>query len=88
MYRASIERTRSLRVWKAHNDLIHGGEEDTGCLCDTQVNRFRKGQKQAGCGKPGCIMCHYEKIFNVPTINDRRNQDRANDSYLDYYDKV
>jgi hypothetical protein len=84
MYRASIERARALRVWRFHIDWIHAGELDTGCLCDTQVNRFRKAQKRAGCGKPGCVMCHYEKIFNIPTIADKRAMDRAKDSYLDY----
>lgn len=86
MYRASIERTRARRIWQAHIDLIHGGDHDTGCICDLQINRFRKAQKKAGCGKPGCVMCHWEKIFSIPTIADRRAMDRARDSFLDYYD--
>jgi len=82
MYRASIERARARRVWQAHK-LIYG---DTLSHVPrfNQLNRFRKAQKRAGCGKPGCVMCHWEKIFSVPTIADRRAQDSAKDSLLDY----
>ena len=88
MYRAAKERARALRIWKAHIDIIHGGDHDTGCTCDIQVNRFRKAQKKAGCGKPGCVMCHYEKIFSIPTIADKKANDRYKDSLLDYYDEM
>ncbi len=88
MYRASIERARALRVWKYHIDWVHDGELDTGCLCDLQVNRFRKGQKKAGCGHVRCYMCHGEKLLGIPTIANRRKQDQANDSYLDYYNEM
>ena len=73
MKRSSIEKGRTTKIWKAHNSIVHGNE-DTGCICDRQRNRFRKGQKQAGCGKPGCVICHIEKIFHIPTLQDIRNQ--------------
>ena len=87
MYRASKERARALRVWKAHIDLIHGGDHDTGCICDHQVNRFRKGQRQGGCNRPRCYLCHSEKLFKRPTIKQRKENDRYADSLLDYYDE-
>lgn len=86
MYRASIERARARRVWQAHIDLIHGGDHDTGCICDRQINRFRKGQRQGGCNRPRCYLCHGEKLFKRPTIKDLAELDRYKDSLLDYYD--
>jgi hypothetical protein len=84
MYRASIERARALRTWKAHIDWVHDGSLDTGCLCDRQVNRFRKGQKRGGCGHARCYMCHGDKLMKVLTIPNRRKLDSAKDSLLDY----
>lgn len=86
MRRAAIERSRALRVWKAHNRLIHNGEEDTGCVCDQQPNRFRKGQKQGGCGQPRCYICHGPKLLGEPTVKDRIERERAYSSWLDYLD--
>lgn len=86
MRRAAIERSRALRVWKAHNRLIHNGEEDTGCVCDQQPNRFRKGQKQGGCGQPRCYICHGEKLLSIPTVKDKIADQRAYSSWLDYLD--
>ena len=86
MRRASIERARTLRVWKAHNRIVHDGEEDTGCICDKQPNRFRKGQNVGGCNKPRCYMCHGDKLLGIPTVKDRIADIRACSSWLDYLD--
>ena len=88
MYRASIERERALRIWKAHNQLIHNGEADTGCACDQQPNRFRKGQKQGVCGRPRCYLCHGDKLLGNPTKADWVARDRARASWLDYLDDL
>lgn len=66
MKRAAIERGRTLRTWKAHQRLAHGNRE-TGCICDKQAGRFRKGQKQGGCGNSRCYVCHGSKLFDMPT---------------------
>jgi len=86
MRRAAIERSRALRIWKAHIRLIHGGRLDTGCVCDSQANRFRKGQKQGGCGQPRCYICHGPKLLGEPTVKDRMERERACSSWLDYLD--
>lgn len=58
MYRAAIERPRTLRTWKAHNELVHNNVK-TGCICDEQPGRFRKGERIAGrCGNRRCWMCY------------------------------
>ena len=84
MYRASIERERAFRIWKAHNRIIHNGEKDTGCACDQQPNRFRKGQKQGGCGRPRCYLCHGDKLLGNLTKAHRVANQRAASSVLDY----
>lgn len=70
MRRASIERARAIRTWRQHNHIVHG-DQDTGCVCDQQPNRFRKGQKRGGCGKPRCYLCHGDKLLGIPTHKDR-----------------
>lgn len=70
MRRAALERSRALRVWREHNRIVHNGL-DTGCICDQQPNRFRKGQKRGGCGKPRCYLCHGEKLLDLPTYQDK-----------------
>ena len=88
MRRAAMERARALRVWKARNSIIHFGEEDTGCVCDQQPNRFRKGQKRGGCGKPRCYLCHGDKPLGIPTEKDLVADDRYRDSVLDYLEEA
>ncbi len=80
MKRAAIERQRTIKTWKAHLYLAHRDELMAGavrCVCDLQANRFRKGQKMLGCGRPKCSMCHYEKVFNIPKARDLRQLAKA-----------
>jgi hypothetical protein len=54
MYRAAVERPRTFATWAKHQHIVH--PQGSTCVCDVQPGRFRKGQKQAGCGKT-CYMC-------------------------------
>ena len=85
MRRAAIERQRAYRVWRDHIRISHGGDANTGCICDRQVNRFRKGQKRFGCGKPRCYLCHGPKLLNIPTIKDKLADIVFRQSFEDYY---
>ena len=71
MKRAALEKPRTLRTWKAHQRFVHGNRE-TGCICDKQAGRFRKGQRQAGCGKPNCYLCQGSKLLGLPTRESMR----------------
>ena len=71
MRRATLERPRTIRTWRAHNLLIHHGLP-TSCRCDKQVGRFRKGQRVGGCGRPRCGLCKAHKLFSKPTARDYR----------------
>ncbi len=71
MRRASIERGRTLRVWRKHNGYVHDGEA-TSCRCDDQPGRFRKSQRFAGCGRVRCHICQFEKLFSIPDLQQRR----------------
>ena len=84
MRRAAIERASTVRVWKEHNRIVHGGE-DTGCPCDQQPGRFRKTSR-ADCGKPRCYLCHGPKLLGEPTKADRVARDRFEESLLDYFE--
>jgi len=72
MRRAAMERARTERVWREHNLIVHSGRA-TGCRCDEQPGRFRKGQKKAGCPDPWCRLCKSEKLDGIPTLQDRRS---------------
>ena len=66
MRRASLERARTLRVWRSHLSWIHEGNPE-GCLCELQPGRFRKTQRVGGCGKTRCFLCHPDKLLGCPT---------------------
>lgn len=85
MRRAAIERPRTLRVWRAHNRVVHNGE-DTGCPCDQQPGRFRK-LSLGDCGKPRCYLCHGPKLLGEPTKADLVARDRFADSVKDFFDE-
>jgi hypothetical protein len=55
------------------------------CVCEFQAGRFRK-QKAFGCGRSRCLLCHYEKIFSIPSAKDRIRELRFFDSLRDYSD--
>ena len=82
MRRAAIERARTVRTWRAHTQVVHGGV-DTGCPCDQQPGRFRK-VSLGGCGKARCYLCHGPKLLGEPTKADLVARDRFRDSWLDY----
>ena len=85
MRRAALERARTLRVWRAHNRVVHGGE-DTGCPCDQQPGRFRK-ISLGDCGKARCYLCHHDKLLGIPSVKDRIAEERYRSSWLDYLDE-
>lgn len=72
MKRAAIEKARTLNVWRRHHQNHHrqnvssGGQRGVDCRCDVEVNRFRKGQRVFGCGRPRCLLCHGEKLLGIP----------------------
>ena len=73
MRRAFVERQRALRVWRAHNLIVHAGM-DTSCVCDQQPGRFRKGRKVGGCGKSRCWLCKGPKLDKRSTARDYRKE--------------
>lgn len=82
MKRAALEKSRTKRVWKAHLHNNHRAELAAGkvqCRCDLQANRFRKGQKQGGCGNARCFVCHSEKLLDVPKHRDLKQLAREQD---------
>ena len=81
-YYSEVERTR--RAHQLHLDLAHSHNPIVDCACEFQVGRFRK-QKALGCGRPRCLLCHYEKIFGVPSVSDRVREQRSLDSLEDYW---
>ena len=40
------------------------------CPCEVQLGRFRKIGGH-GCGKARCLLCRFDKIFQVPTRAER-----------------
>jgi hypothetical protein len=84
MRRAAIERERARRVWWKHIFWVHWDEWKSGkilCSCDVQVNRFRKGQKQLGCGRPRCYTCHGDKLLGKRTLAQKRADDSMRDGF-------
>lgn len=77
MKRAALEKPRTYHQWKQHHDqhLRLDPGKPIICSCDLQVNRFRKGRRRYGCGKPRCYACHGEKLLGIPTHKVRRMYD-------------
>ena len=71
MKRASEERPRTIRVWRKH--LSWHGSQILACVCEFQPSRFRKGQRVGGCGQSRCYLCHGDKLFKRPTLQQRRS---------------
>jgi hypothetical protein len=79
MQRASVERLRTMHVWRQH--LSRHGPGPIICQCEWQVGRFRKGQRLGGCGKARCYLCHGDKLLKRPTLQQRR-ADRSYHEWL------
>jgi hypothetical protein len=69
MRRAFTERDSTLRTWRLHL-ATHAGA--VMCLCELQPGRFRKGRRVAGCSRPRCWLCHYEKLARIPKPQEVR----------------
>lgn len=74
MMRAAIERPRTLTTWGRHWRGHWFREHRINCVCDAQPGRFRKGQRIGGCGRPHCYLCHGEKLFGRPKLDDLRHR--------------
>ncbi|MCW5625150.1 MAG: hypothetical protein KIT73_10590 [Burkholderiales bacterium] len=73
MKRASLDRLRTLRTWRAH---LRRHSADVACVCERQPGRFRKGQRIGGCGNPRCWLCHHDKLAGIPTRHEQRARAR------------
>ena len=81
-YHQEMERTK--RVHRQHlRDLHQWPRRAIDCVCEFQVGRFRK-KKALGCGKSRCLLCHFDKIFGLPSLKDPIRQRRFLDSVEDY----
>ncbi len=83
-YHQELERTK--RVHRLHLRGAHEQGASIDCVCEFQIGRFRK-RKAFGCGKTRCLVCHYEKIFEIASVKDRIREQRFLDSLNDYFDR-
>jgi hypothetical protein len=81
MKRCYVELERTKRVHRMHIRFAHF--RSLRCECEFQVGRFRK-KKALGCGRSHCKLCHFEKIFDVPSAADRVREQQFDDSLKDY----
>ena len=74
-----------MRAHRLHLRWVHEWpERPVDCACEFQVGRFRK-QKALGCGRSKCLLCHFEKIFGIPSVSERVREQRFLDSVGDHY---
>jgi hypothetical protein len=83
-YHQEIGRTKRAH-WLHLRELHEWPRRAVACVCEFQVGRLRK-QKAFGCGKARCLLCHYEKILGIASIQDRVRHQRFIDSMRDYLD--
>jgi len=82
-YHQELEHTK--RVHRLHLRGLHNlPAAPVNCICEFQVGRFRK-QKAFGCGKSRCLLCHFEKVFGIASVQDRVRDQRHLDSLNDYF---
>ncbi len=79
-----MELERTKRAHRSHLYLAHFSPVSVDCVCEFQVGRFRK-QKALGCSRSRCLLCHFEKIFGIPSVSDRVREQRSLDSLEDYW---
>lgn len=88
MKRYHLERERTKRVHRFHLRRVHyWPERPVECECELQAGRFRK-RKALDCGRPRCLVCHYEKVLKIASIKERIRRQRYIDSLQDYLDCV
>lgn len=79
MRRAYDERKRTRRAHMLHlRQNHHWPRQEVNCECEWQAGRFRKAHP-TGCGHARCHLCHYEKIYSIPSHKDRIREQRAMD---------
>ena len=82
-YHQEVERTK--RVHRQHLRQTHNWPSAAvNCVCEFQVGRFRK-QKALGCRRVRCILCHFDKIFDIASVKDRIRVQRHRDSLDDHF---
>src|SRR5258708_12043047 len=69
MKRAAIERSRTMQVWRRH---LATHSKPVACDCEFEVGRFRKGQRVGGCSTSRCLLCHFEKVTQLPKLRELR----------------
>jgi len=85
MKRYHLELARTKRVHRLHLRGLHNWPiTPAHCICEFQVGRFRK-KKAFGCGRSRCLLCHFEKMFGLPSVRDRTRNHRFVDSLNDYF---
>ena len=86
MKRYYLELGRTKRVHRQHLRGLHRWPvAPVDCICEFQVGRFRK-QKAFGCDRSRCLLCHFEKIFDIASVKERIREQRYLDSLNDYFD--
>lgn len=66
MKRAAEERHLAVHVKKQYLGFFFRG--NTPWPRHLQTNRYRKSQRQGGCGKARCFLCHHEKLLGLKTM--------------------
>ena len=88
MKRYLDERARIRSEHRFHLRRVHRWpKEAVDCECELQAGRFRK-RKALDCGKAACLLCHYEKIFGIPSYQDRLRLLRAKNSEADFFEEL
>ena len=88
MKRYHEERARTRSKHRFHLRRVRfWPKEPVDCECELQAGRFRK-KKALDCGKAACLLCHYEKIFGIPSYQDRLRLLRAKDSVADNLEEL
>lgn len=84
MKRYHQEQERIKRIQHFHLRWVYDyPQKPVSRLRDLQAGRFRK-RRAIGCGRPRCLVCHYDKIFKIPSVKDRIRKYRFIDSLHDY----
>lgn len=81
MQRATLEKFRTLKTWRAH---LATHAIPVSCSCDLQPGRFRKSQRVGGCGRPRCWLCHSEKLAGRLTLRDLRSSPMLGEGLLEF----
>ena len=75
------EKDRIVREYRKYVYRYYGGNFD-----EVAVKGYFRKRKAGSCKNSKCLVCHYEKVLRIKSVNGKIAYDRFKESLDDFYD--